>query len=82
MRQAISLSDLIKYADKLPSRAEGKYFRMSYMHEPFRPYSIHDEMVRADFHCHTLEFRQERTKVDGVPATAWYYHDVLVKVCV
>lgn len=82
MRQAISLSDLIKYADKLPARFDGKYYRMSYMHEPFRPYSIHDEMVGAYTHYNTLEFRQERTKVNGVPATAWYYHDVLVKVCV
>ncbi|MER8591853.1 hypothetical protein [Mesorhizobium sp. M0598] len=88
MRASISLSDLQRYVERLPSTKrnprDGPVVRMAiqpdldylYRHSPNHP--MHYEMMTVS----TIEFHCRPTKVNGVECTAWYYHDILVKVSV
>lgn len=80
-RASISLSDLQRYADKLPNRAQGKYYKFPIRcMEPVRYHHPNEMMYAAEFH--TIEFHSREIVVDGCRALAWYYHDILVKVAV
>jgi len=83
MRQAISLSDLKKYAEKLPaSFDDGRYYKMAIAPALSPYYHVDPRLDMATIHYQTIEFRARRTRIDGVEVTAWFYHDVLVKVTV
>ncbi|MER8505672.1 hypothetical protein NKG95_29010 [Mesorhizobium sp. M1423] len=83
-RASISLSDLRRYADKLPdfySPDRPRYYKVAVMPRMVEPYAYYDARIdRVDIQ--TIEFHCRETHVDGVRALAWYYHDILVKVAV
>lgn len=84
MRTAISIADLQKYAEKLPRRVAGSRYDMAICpHIPSVYYNPSDPMPMWDrVEYSRITFHQRPARIDGVEVTAWYYHDILVKVCV
>lgn len=83
---AVSMEQLREMADRLPrTRREfcGSHYRVSCAPE-INPvsYREHNIVSSWDMRCETVEFRHRDVLVDGVRCLAWYYHDLLVKVCV
>ena len=78
----ISLSDLKTYAEKLPQRCDdGGHHRLAIMPK-MSPYYDPQPRLCPEYHLQgqTIVFQARRAKVHGVDVTAWFYHDVLVKV--
>ncbi|MER8407011.1 hypothetical protein NKH16_20145 [Mesorhizobium sp. M1307] len=84
-RASISISDLQQYAERLPSNVrghrDGHRIRMPVHSISSARYQDYNAPIEA-MQFHTIEFHSRPTTVDGVSATAWYYHDILVKVSV
>lgn len=83
---AVSLDTLREMAERLPrTRREcrDRYYRVAHLPE-INPvsYRDHDIVSSWDMRVDKIEFQHREVLVDGVRCLAWYYHDVLVKVCV
>ncbi len=85
MKNAITISDLHKYAEKLPKLQrdiDAPYRKVAMLPEmDIRYVDYADPYMRCP-EIRTITFEARHTKLDGVQVTAWYYHDVLVKVAV
>lgn len=83
---AVSMEQLREMADRLPrTRRECRGNYMSFAHMPeISPasYREHNVVASWDMRVDKIEFHCRETTVDGVRCLAWYYHDLLVRVCV
>ncbi|MGN6548406.1 MAG: hypothetical protein ACTHJ3_00715 [Pararhizobium sp.] len=80
MRNAITVSDLRKLAEKLPSKPFGRHHRVA-LHGPLPPVAAYDPgCIYEPGPVQTITFEARETLVYGAEATAWFYNDVLVKV--
>ena len=79
---AISIRQLREAAERLPSNPQGHYHRVAIM--PSMSARYWDPYDRPDMavHVDTITFCHKPVTIEGVKATAWFYNDVLVKVCV
>lgn len=81
----VSIDTLKRLADKLPAEPREPVMSMAVMPEiPMELYRHCDaaELRQQAVRCDRITFRAKITSVEGVRCTAWYYHDLLVKVCV
>ncbi len=88
MKNAITIDQLREYAERLPARRERD------RHAPYYTLAVYDQKLPTHFdpsmsghlaspmEATTVTFTWREAKIDGVPVTAWYYKDVLVKVAV
>jgi len=84
----LSIHDLKELAKKLPDNVSehgSPYYKVAIPGGPMSRY--HDcysdyRYARDIPSIKTIEFRAERTYLDGAKVIGWYYHDLLVKVSV
>lgn len=84
---SLSLTDLKEYVKKIPDHVDSPsdYHRVSIpcrVSQSYHDYCYTQHRGHHVPHINTIEFRAERTTVNGARALAWYYHDLLVKVSV
>lgn len=79
----IGIDELREIAERLPRQPLGPYFRVPRMgHPEFRYYRPHPHPHTMEETISYVEFTARGVEIKGVPATAWFYHDLLVKVTV
>lgn len=83
MKTAISIAELQSFAERLPNNPHlhDMHFAVP-CHDHYWPDAMMRDYGCQPFHVNKVTFKARHTKVDGVPVTAWYYHDILVKVAV
>jgi hypothetical protein len=68
-------------AEKLPNKASaGPVYRVP-VYRPI-PLSLREYYEMGPVELEVIDFRAKPASIDGVEVTAWFYHDVLVKVSV
>jgi hypothetical protein len=84
-KQALTITELKKIADKhlgniAPERNRSPIYRVARLPEM----SSYDwsRFITGPVDCSYVEFRAEEVVVSGLPCTAWFYGDILVKVSV
>ncbi|MBD9511903.1 hypothetical protein IB265_34710 [Ensifer sp. ENS10] len=83
---AVSMEELREMADRLPRtirECRDRYYTVAHLPE-ITPTSYRDRNIVSAWHMQVdkITFHHREVLVDGVRCLAWYYHDVLVRVCV